>query len=307
MGIKAGWQMLKLNGAEFSEERFATLKRGSASYTITFATQEGPRCPGCSKTMHWSSYAGGAYKDGWDCCNVNDCGSRRANMGAARWFCVNCQNDICSECSSKARTPPTAQPSDTAGSPGSPGSPPRKSRTPSAPSTPSVGSPVRVAGRLGKVVTQDLDDPSLTFKVAFSDGASPAQDWFAGDKVEVDEDADTTNSTAEGSASSSSAVQPPAALPAASPAPAEAWRAMAELERQLARGNDSREDETSRMASSVLRNLLVGAVQNDNPALLQMTQASVPDIQKIWNFGPTREYLHGILGVNQQPASGSTS
>lgn len=49
-----------------------------------------------------------------------------------------------------------------------------------------VGSKVTIlsTGRTGKVVLHDPDDPDLTYKVKFDDGALPAVDWFAAGSVE---------------------------------------------------------------------------------------------------------------------------
>jgi len=48
-----------------------------------------------------------------------------------------------------------------------------------------VGSKVRVlrSGRTGEVVLHDPDDPDLTYKVKFDDGAEPATDWCAAGAV----------------------------------------------------------------------------------------------------------------------------
>jgi len=48
-------------------------------------------------------------------------------------------------------------------------------------SLPTVGSTVRVVdtGRIGEVIRHDPDDPAMTYKVKFDDGAKPECDWFA--------------------------------------------------------------------------------------------------------------------------------
>mmetsp|Transcript_17914 Transcript_17914/g.40368 ORF Transcript_17914/g.40368 Transcript_17914/m.40368 type:complete len:515 (-) Transcript_17914:72-1616(-) len=79
--------------------------------------------------------------------------------------------------------------------------------------------------------------------------------------------------------------------------PSEAWRAMAGLEEQLARETDFSEDASVRQASTLLRQMLTTAAHDSNPALIQMAQAMVPDLKKIWGFEPTREHLKGLLAL----------
>jgi hypothetical protein len=62
-----------------------------------------PPCPTCSNKMQWSDYDVGAYAIGWDCNNIQSCGSQKYSMGAWRWFCQQCLADICSKCNSQAR------------------------------------------------------------------------------------------------------------------------------------------------------------------------------------------------------------
>eukprot|EP00440_Ansanella_granifera_P060529 gb/GFBE01065605.1/.p1 GENE.gb/GFBE01065605.1/~~gb/GFBE01065605.1/.p1 ORF type:complete len:622 (+),score=141.29 gb/GFBE01065605.1/:1-1866(+) len=55
-----------------------------------------PRCPGCRVPMEWSNYSLDSYVSGWTC--VDQCGGRRSNRGAWRWFCMTCSKDICQKC-----------------------------------------------------------------------------------------------------------------------------------------------------------------------------------------------------------------
>jgi len=57
-----------------------------------------PRCMQCKNAMLWSDYSLGAYKFGWDCTNVDTCESKSATVGAFRWFCRKCKNDVCERC-----------------------------------------------------------------------------------------------------------------------------------------------------------------------------------------------------------------
>lgn len=86
-----------------------------------------------------------------------------------------------------------------------------------------------------------------------------------------------------------------AAAAAANGSREEAWRALAELQEQLARATDPSEDAQSRQAAALLKQMLTTVTHGGNPALLQFAQASVPDFAKIWNFEPTREHLQYIL------------
>mmetsp|Transcript_110789 Transcript_110789/g.357587 ORF Transcript_110789/g.357587 Transcript_110789/m.357587 type:complete len:680 (+) Transcript_110789:87-2126(+) len=86
-----------------------------------------------------------------------------------------------------------------------------------------------------------------------------------------------------------------AASAAAEVSPEDAWRAMAGLEEQLARADDANEDPPLRQAAVVLKQMLMTATHGNNPALLQFTQAAVPDLSKIWNYEPTRAHLLGLL------------
>jgi len=81
---------------------------------------------------------------------------------------------------------------------------------------------------------------------------------------------------------------------------ADAWAAMAELEKQLARADDPSEAAGVRQASQMLRSLLAVMTQGSNPAMLSMAHAMVPDIGKIWANDNTREYLFGLLANSSQ-------
>lgn len=87
--------------------------------------------------------------------------------------------------------------------------------------------------------------------------------------------------------------------------PAEAWRAMAALEEQLARETDFSEDASVRQASTLLRQMLTTAAHESNPALIQMAQVMVPDLKKIWGFEPTRDHLKGLLAMKAGSAASS--
>jgi len=83
-----------------------------------------------------------------------------------------------------------------------------------------------------------------------------------------------------------------------------AWEAMAMLESQIARADDFSEDATSRQASGMLKQMLMTLVQTDNPAMLTMAQAMMPDLGKIWANENTRAYLRDLLAA---PAPGAAS
>jgi len=91
--------------------------------------------------------------------------------------------------------------------------------------------------------------------------------------------------------------------------PEAAWRAMAALEEQLARENVMSEEASVRQASGILRQMLTTATHADNPALMQFAKGALPDLGKIWNFGPTREHLTGLLAMKaaQGVQAGSSS
>eukprot|EP00930_Biecheleria_cincta_P044621 TRINITY_DN30716_c0_g1_i1.p1 TRINITY_DN30716_c0_g1~~TRINITY_DN30716_c0_g1_i1.p1 ORF type:complete len:580 (-),score=138.74 TRINITY_DN30716_c0_g1_i1:23-1762(-) len=99
--------------------------------------------------------------------------------------------------------------------------------------------------------------------------------------------------------------------PSAPASPAEAWRAMAGLEEQLAREINLSEAPSIRQASGLLRTMLTTATHGNNPALMQAAKTMIPDLDKIWNFEPTREHLTGLLAmraaVGQAASSGSGS
>eukprot|EP00747_Dinoflagellata_sp_TGD_P164850 gnl/TRDRNA2_/TRDRNA2_185361_c0_seq1.p1 gnl/TRDRNA2_/TRDRNA2_185361_c0~~gnl/TRDRNA2_/TRDRNA2_185361_c0_seq1.p1 ORF type:complete len:673 (-),score=144.64 gnl/TRDRNA2_/TRDRNA2_185361_c0_seq1:99-2117(-) len=86
--------------------------------------------------------------------------------------------------------------------------------------------------------------------------------------------------------------------------PAEAWRALAQLEVQLARADDPSEDQQVRQASQVLRQMLTTMTHSGNPTLLQFAQAAVPDIKLIWGFDSTRERLCSVLAMSSSSSSG---
>eukprot|EP00933_Yihiella_yeosuensis_P007000 TRINITY_DN11186_c0_g1_i1.p1 TRINITY_DN11186_c0_g1~~TRINITY_DN11186_c0_g1_i1.p1 ORF type:complete len:613 (+),score=164.78 TRINITY_DN11186_c0_g1_i1:51-1841(+) len=87
--------------------------------------------------------------------------------------------------------------------------------------------------------------------------------------------------------------------------PADAWRAMAGVEEQLSREYNYAEDASVRQASAMLRQLLTTATHGNNPGLMQMAKGALPDIDKIWNFQPTREHLVGLLASSAASAASS--
>lgn len=103
----------------------------------------------------------------------------------------------------------------------------------------------------------------------------------------------------------SALFQQPGATAAAAPeaSPEQAWEAMALLESQLARADDSSEDAGSRQAAGMLKTMLTTLVQTGNPAMVVMAQAMVPDLGKIWANAATREYLQGLLGAGATAAA----
>lgn len=96
-----------------------------------------------------------------------------------------------------------------------------------------------------------------------------------------------------------------AVAPAAEVSEEEAWEAMAMLESHLARADDMSEDATSRQASGMLRQMLMTLVQTDNPAMLAMAQAMMPDLGKIWANESTRAYLRDLLSASAAGSLGS--
>uniref|UniRef100_A0A7S0ATH5 Uncharacterized protein n=1 Tax=Pyrodinium bahamense TaxID=73915 RepID=A0A7S0ATH5_9DINO len=103
------------------------------------------------------------------------------------------------------------------------------------------------------------------------------------------------------------AAAPVAAGAAVAVAPEEAWRAMAGLEEQLARCSDAGEKPEVRQAAGVLRQMLLTVVHGNNPALLQFTQAAVPDLSTIWAYEPTREHLRGLLAADAAGSGGEAN
>eukprot|EP00429_Kryptoperidinium_foliaceum_P059661 CAMPEP_0176096614 /NCGR_PEP_ID=MMETSP0120_2-20121206/48434_1 /TAXON_ID=160619 /ORGANISM="Kryptoperidinium foliaceum, Strain CCMP 1326" /LENGTH=199 /DNA_ID=CAMNT_0017430601 /DNA_START=18 /DNA_END=613 /DNA_ORIENTATION=+ len=95
----------------------------------------------------------------------------------------------------------------------------------------------------------------------------------------------------------SALFQQPGAVAAVEASPEQAWEAMALLESQLQRADDSSEDASSRQAAGMLKTMLTTLVQTGNPAMVVMAQAMVPDLGKIWANDATREYLQGLLGA----------
>lgn len=89
--------------------------------------------------------------------------------------------------------------------------------------------------------------------------------------------------------------------------PEEAWRAMAGLEEQLSRVDDTSEVAQVKQAAAILRQMLVTVTHDNNPALLQLAQTIVPDFSKIWNYEPTRDHLRGLLQPNAGRTDGGTS
>eukprot|EP01062_Namystynia_karyoxenos_P020029 TRINITY_DN17577_c4_g1_i1.p1 TRINITY_DN17577_c4_g1~~TRINITY_DN17577_c4_g1_i1.p1 ORF type:complete len:788 (+),score=256.56 TRINITY_DN17577_c4_g1_i1:141-2504(+) len=61
-------------------------------------------CPKCvevspsTSILEWSDYAEGAYAGGWHCENFRLCQARRSTSGDFRWFCKDCQFDLCDGC-----------------------------------------------------------------------------------------------------------------------------------------------------------------------------------------------------------------
>lgn len=103
LGVQAGWTVCSVDGQPFApgvEDAIDVKRQGHADFAVTFCCKDGPApvCPGCRNAMVWDSYSGGAYANGWTCCNVKSCGSRNVNAVHSRWFCNCCQNDFCSEC-----------------------------------------------------------------------------------------------------------------------------------------------------------------------------------------------------------------
>jgi hypothetical protein len=62
-----------------------------------YQSRAAPACPSCGKLMQWSKYGGGGYSNGWLCNNVIECGTESPG-NLPRWYCPECQNDICSKC-----------------------------------------------------------------------------------------------------------------------------------------------------------------------------------------------------------------
>jgi hypothetical protein len=62
------------------------------------APQEAMSCPNCGKAMAWSDYRGGPYQRGWYCNYARRCCGWSGNSGMDRWFCSECQIDICASC-----------------------------------------------------------------------------------------------------------------------------------------------------------------------------------------------------------------
>merc|ERR1711972_1171555 len=58
----------------------------------------GKCCPQCGGAMQWSDYNEGAYAHGWACENVSSCGKTRTSEQPMRWFCADCELDICGSC-----------------------------------------------------------------------------------------------------------------------------------------------------------------------------------------------------------------
>jgi len=59
---------------------------------------QGKCCPQCGCIMEWSDYSQGAYASGWVCENVGSCGQSWTSEPPLRWFCPECEIDICSSC-----------------------------------------------------------------------------------------------------------------------------------------------------------------------------------------------------------------
>mmetsp|Transcript_132761 Transcript_132761/g.331212 ORF Transcript_132761/g.331212 Transcript_132761/m.331212 type:complete len:479 (+) Transcript_132761:3-1439(+) len=77
--------------------------------------------------------------------------------------------------------------------------------------------------------------------------------------------------------------------------PGEAWQAMAMLETQLAAATDPGAEENIKQFSAMLRPMLATVVHESNPALLQLTMMTVPDLAKVWAYEPTKKHLIGLL------------
>jgi hypothetical protein len=50
---------------------------------------------------------------------------------------------------------------------------------------PKAQAEIKATGRIGEVTMHDPDDPDLTYKIVFSDGAYPEADWFAENTVKI--------------------------------------------------------------------------------------------------------------------------
>lgn len=95
------------------------------------------------------------------------------------------------------------------------------------------------------------------------------------------------------------ATAPAAAAAPAEDGPAEAWRALAELDSNLARATDPNEDAQARQAAAMLKQMLQTMTHGSNETLLKFAQSAVPDLAKIWAFEPTREHLMYILRAEE--------
>jgi len=65
---------------------------------------EGKGCPQCSRLLEWSDYDQGVYAGGWTCEFASGCGQSRTSEAPMRWFCPQCQLDICDACYSGLQT-----------------------------------------------------------------------------------------------------------------------------------------------------------------------------------------------------------
>jgi len=78
----------------------------------------------------------------------------------------------------------------------------------------------------------------------------------------------------------------------------DAWEAMAMLESQLSRADDP--SDAGAMAASMLKQMLTGVAQMDNPDALGGVQAMVPELGKIWANQSTKAYLRELLAAQRQ-------
>eukprot|EP00927_Polykrikos_kofoidii_P069154 TRINITY_DN6453_c0_g1_i1.p1 TRINITY_DN6453_c0_g1~~TRINITY_DN6453_c0_g1_i1.p1 ORF type:complete len:522 (-),score=103.98 TRINITY_DN6453_c0_g1_i1:167-1732(-) len=86
----------------------------------------------------------------------------------------------------------------------------------------------------------------------------------------------------------------------------EAWRAMADLEGQLARATDLSEEPPVRQAAIMLKGMLSTVTHGNNTGAMAFAQTMVPDFSKIWNFEPTREHLMHLLAAPVDAAAAAS-